>query len=55
MDEDRPDPKNYVKNGSRAELASLGEGSMITVTAKALSPGKEAPNPAIADLRTEGH
>jgi hypothetical protein len=33
---DRPDPQNYVKNGSRAELASLGEGSMITVVAKAL-------------------
>lgn len=33
---DRPDPKNYVKNGSRAELATLGEGSMIVVVAKAL-------------------
>jgi hypothetical protein len=33
---DRPDPKHYVKNGSRAELASLGEGSMITVVAKTL-------------------
>jgi hypothetical protein len=32
----RTDPTNYVKNGSRAELASLGEGAMITVVAKAL-------------------